>query len=50
MKSIKFENELRPKLRKAVGIFKISYFPMVIHNCKFLKDFENTQNQKLRYF
>jgi len=50
MKCIKFKNELRPKSRKEVGILEIYDFPTLIHECRFMEDFENSQNNKLRYF
>jgi len=46
MKCIKFENGLRDELRKEVGILEITYFPTLIHKCRFLEDFENNQNNK----
>jgi len=50
MKCIKFENGLRDELRKTVGILEIADFPTLIHKCRFLEDFENNQNIKLKYF
>jgi len=50
MKYIKFENGLRDELRKAVEILEIADFPTLIHKCRFLEDFENNQNIKLKYF
>ena len=50
MKCIKFENGLKDELRKAVGILEIVDFPTLIHKCRFLKDFENNQNIKPKYF
>jgi len=47
---MKFENGLSLEMMKAVGILEISYFLMLIHNCKFLKEFEISQNNKSRYF
>jgi len=41
MKCIKFEDGLRPKLKKAVGILEISNFPTLIHKCSFIEDMEN---------
>jgi len=35
MKCIKFENGLRPELRKALGIPEISNFPTLIHKWSF---------------
>jgi len=50
MKCIKFENGLRLELRKVVGVLEIFDFPTLIHNCRFLEDFENSQNNKPKYF
>lgn len=47
---IKFENRLKPKLRKAVGILEISDFPTLIHKYRLLEDFENNHNNTPRYF
>jgi len=50
MKYIKFEDGLRPELKKAVGILEISDFPTFIHKCRFLEDMENKHNNKPRNF
>ena len=50
MKCIKFEDGLRPELKKAVGILEISDFPTLIHKCRFREDMENKQNYKPRNF
>jgi len=31
-------------------ILENSNFPTLIHKCRFLEDFENNKNNKLRYF
>lgn len=49
-KCIKFENGLRPKLRKVVWILEIYDFSTLIHKYIFLEDFENRQNNKSSYF
>jgi len=50
MKCMKFENGLMPELRKVVGILEIFDFSILIHKCRFLEDFENSQNNKPKYF
>jgi len=50
LKCIKFENGLRDELRKVVGILEIADFPMLIHKCRFLEDFENKKYIKPKYF
>jgi len=46
IKYIKFENRLRPELRKMVEILEFCCFPTLIHRWRYLEDFENKQNKQ----
>jgi len=48
MKCIKFQDGLSPVSRKVVGVLEFFYFPKLIHECRFLEDFKNNQNNKSR--
>nr|KYP34651.1 RNA-directed DNA polymerase isogeny [Cajanus cajan] len=50
MKCIKFEDGLRPELRKAVGILEISDFPTLIHKCRFLECFDHNKDNRPKSF
>jgi len=50
MECIKFEDGLRPELKKVVGILEIFNFPTLIHKCRFIKDMGNKHNSKPRNF
>jgi len=50
MKSIKFEDGLRPELKKVVGILEIYDFPTLIHKCRFVEDLENKHVNRPRDF
>nr|KYP38781.1 Transposon Ty3-I Gag-Pol polyprotein [Cajanus cajan] len=50
MKCIKFEDGLRPKLRKAVGILVISDFPTLIHECRILEGFDHNKDNRPKSF
>nr|KYP32923.1 hypothetical protein KK1_046284 [Cajanus cajan] len=50
MKCIKFEDGLRPELRKAVGILEISDFPTLIHKCRFLEGFDHNKDNRPKSF
>nr|KYP51237.1 hypothetical protein KK1_026921 [Cajanus cajan] len=50
MKCIKFEDGLRPELRKAVGILEISDFPTLIHKCRFLEGFDHNKDNRPKFF
>jgi len=50
MKCIKFEDRLRPELKKEVGILEISDFRTLIHKCRFIEDMKNKHNSKPRNF
>nr|KYP51943.1 hypothetical protein KK1_026153 [Cajanus cajan]KYP55778.1 hypothetical protein KK1_002003 [Cajanus cajan] len=50
MKCIKFEDGLRPELRKAVGILEISNFPILIHKCRFLEGFDHNKDNRPKSF
>nr|KYP45643.1 hypothetical protein KK1_032812 [Cajanus cajan] len=50
MKCIKFEDGLRPELRKLVGILEISDFPTLIHKCYFLEGFDHNKDNRPKSF
>jgi len=47
MKYIKFEDGLRPELKKVVGILEISDFPTLIHKCRFIEDMKNKHDNRI---
>jgi len=47
MKCIKFEDGLRPKLKKAVRILEIFDFPTLIRKSIFIEDMENKHDNRL---
>nr|KYP62010.1 hypothetical protein KK1_016525 [Cajanus cajan] len=50
MKCIKFEDGLRPELRKEVGILEISDFPTLIYKCRFLEGFDHNKDNRPKSF